>query len=546
MYIDNFNNENDEDFCFEGFLFGMTSEQANLYVKNGLREKGKSFITTLNGSFCGYFVDHRKNVVIVFNDRLGMKDLYLYHKQGKVAISNEFNEIVRLFKIDEVDFFAVGEMIKFQTPLFSKTFMKDVELCSAATIVEFKKNGGSPIKERYWLFNAHPVGESEKKLEEELSNIFKWAVEQSFFDPQKSFCIANSGGVDSRCNLFFSKQLNKTFTTYTYGDERSDAYHISSKIQKRLGLNQIFIPVDLAFLEKFSFPHLEKASMIPLNYSWYHSAYAYLRDYDVNITGFHSNFFHAFTHLDPSKKYNDLVNCSKEQQYRYNYNLHSVCPDDLMIKLFRDKRKVINYDQYQSGMDLLNSDNILDAFDEFEHENRGRRLTKNEPWMDYYQSMDVVCPMLHNEMVDFSLRLPLKYRLNKRLLINAMANSMGDLAKIRLERFPWGLKKPRGVEKKIKSFLWRVDNKLDKTIQKSFWYKGSHKNVRMWMANDVSMRYITDVFDEPNEIFDQLIDKDFIKQNLRHLIKHHFLVVGSLMSVKLYFDHLIKTRKSLV
>lgn len=539
MLIDTNHTKQLDSFCFEGFLYGKSYEEAHAYVRHGIENGERQFINQLNGTFCGYCYNNETGQLIVFNDRLGMQDLFLYNHHGRIIIASDYWELASLIGVDAIDYTAFGEMIRMQAPLFTKTFHQHIQLCPGASLIEVNIPAVKITKqERYWRLQAKANHRSEAQLLEEFIAISKTAVNESFNELDKSYCIANSGGLDSRCNLWLAAQTHHPFDTYTYGDEKSDAYHIARKTEKALNLNQQYFAIDQDFLNRYAAVQLQKSPMLPINYCWYHSAYQHLTAYDINVTGF-GNFFEAFTHLDSKGRYQQLDRTNRQDIYRYNYQIHSVCSDELFTKLFRNHKNAGDYGAYEEQMQTLVNEEAYDILDEFEFEHRQRRITKNEPWMDYFGNMSGRHPMVHNDMVEFSLRLAFEHRHNKRLIMALARDYMKSVAKIRLDRLPWGPKEPQGIERKLRQFIWSLDHKLYKKTQMSLWFKGSHKHVKDWMLNESNYAFIYKKLHTSNELFDAHFNTEFIANNIQLLVKTNFLAFGSILTIKLYLDKIL-------
>jgi hypothetical protein len=540
MIFDSHYITNQQEFCFEGFLFGMPYEKAVQYVRKGIEDSGIAFIKDLNGSFCGYYSSKEKGEVFIFNDRLGMKDLFLFEANNRVVVGNDFMELVNIVGAEDIDVMAFGEMLRMQAPLFRNTFHQNIKLCSGATLLQISIESANIVKEeRYWRLCANPNDLDEKTLLETFDSIAHKAVNECFNEADKTYYIPNSGGLDSRCNLWLASQNQQVFSTYTYGDNNSDAYDIAKQTSRALNLKQKFFPVDEDFLNKYAQLLSEKSPMLPINYCWYYTAYQYLNKGGVNITGF-GNFFEAFTHLDTAGLYRQLNLNNKDEICKYNYNIHSVCSDDVYAKLLRKQQAFAHYEAYRENMNNLVNDKAYDMFDEFEFEHRQRRITKNEPWMEYFGNLQGRHPMIHNEMVDFSLKLTFGHRDNKQFLKNYVRDYMTSVADIRLERLPWGPKEPQGIERKLKHFIWRLDNKLYRETGKRVVYKGSHKNIKQWLLNKDNYQFIVNTLNTPNELFEEYFQTSFINNNLNKLIETNYLTLGSIITIKMYLDKIMK------
>lgn len=522
------------DYHFEGYIFGLRYVDYQDYILNCYKKSGINFIKEINGSFCGYIKDLKNNKLIVFNDRYGIKDLYMYSNIYNIVISSDYNSIVKIVPKKTIDRQGVLEFVKFLYPLYEKTFLKEIKHLPQATIliIDLKKlKILQTIK--YWdckFTNSDKKPKHRNQLKEELWSLFNTAIEESFCNNQKKYAIANSGGLDSRTILYLAKNLGKSFISYTYGDKKSEAYYIANKLASKLTLEQRFIPIEHNFLAKYWDIHIERKPLMSVFSSWYYSSYRCLKDIDTNVNGFDSLFLGKKSYADCLKLYNHDIT----KGFTRIWELSKYCDDDLFNKLIIEPNESEIYDHYISNIKYSCNDDIINVLEEFEIKNRQRKLNKNEAWTDYLGQTNMRCPLLHNELVDFSLKLPFIERQDRKLYFDTMKDYLTKINHIRFDRCSYNLKDDI-QNKRLKDFFWKYDKKLYRKMGISLLYKGTHKNVLQWLFHVENYKFIQSIFNDGNDIFDSIFDSKYITMNLSKILKsNNWQVIGSILTLKLW------------
>lgn len=530
-------------FNFKGFLFGIANSDVESYVTNVFNKKGKEALKDLNGSFSGWFVDEVKQLLYVFNDRLGMNDLFLLQEDGNWMITDDYWAAVKELSEATLNELAIEQLLNYGYMHWGNTYMNEIELCSPATIITIDLSASliSSI-EQYWQHQPEPTISNYSAAKEQTVELIKNAVYESFNEPNATYAVANSGGLDSRWNLFFASQHSHNFVSYTYtGSNNSDATHISKKINKTLGLSDSqYIHISTNdFIANYACIHLSKTPMLPMYSTWYYDAHKCLSNTDININGFISTFLDAFTYMDGAENHSKFDSRSMADKQEYCYTLYQPAVERLINKVYKKRNNGQLKESFIASLDILDMNNLGDICDTYDFYCRQRRLNKNEPWTDYYGQLESRSPLVHNAIVDFSLALPFEMRDDRILYKDAAAEVMESLRTVRFERSPWGLEgKGNSTFDKLKDMLWRADMKLYKKTGNSFWFKGSHKNVADWMCQSPNIEFIRDVINTKNPLIEERFDQAYLNDHLEALIKTDFVFMSSLLTIFMFLNKL--------
>ncbi|WP_430814645.1 hypothetical protein [Carboxylicivirga sp. RSCT41] len=530
-------------FFFKGFLFGIKDSDIESHVLNEFNKKGKEALKQLNGSFCGWLADEQKQLLYVFNDRLGMADLFLMQEGDNWLITDDYWLAVKELSEVSVNETAIEQLLQFGYMHWENTYLNEIKLCTPATIITIDLSGNAITSiEQYWHHKPQAVITNYSAAREQTTELIRNAVKECFVEPDATYAVANSGGLDSRWNLFFASQQKQNFLSYTYtGSDNSDATHISRKINETLGLsNTDYIQISTNdFIANYAGIHMSKTPMLPMYSTWYYDAHKRLSDLDININGFISTFLDAFTYMDGAENYAEFENKAITDKHEYCYSLYKPAVTELVNKVYKKQNSGRAKEAFMASLETLDMNDVGDICDTFDFYCRQRRLNKNEPWTDYYGQLKSRSPLCHNAIVDFSLALPFQMRDDRILYKDAAAEVMTSLQKVRFERSPWGLKgKEKGTAALVKDVLWRADMKLYKKTGHSFWFKGSHKNVAEWMCQSPNIDFIRNVINSENPLIEERFDQDYLNKHLEALIKKDFVFMSSLLTIFMFFNKL--------
>ncbi len=542
MIVSRKNIQASSDFNFQGFLFGKSFEIAHDYVFKQLKTHGVSALRDLNGSFLGSYTDIDKQEMHVFNDRLGMVDLFLMQDEADWLITDDYWQAVQTTSSPTINELAIEQLLRFGYMHFKQTYIHEVQLCDPGTIITIDLETHQ-IKtiQTYWQHRPEPTLQDEKKALPELVDAIETGVMESFNEPGAVYATANSGGLDSRWNMFYACEHQLPFKAYTYaGRLKSDAIHVARKVNQQLNVSEAtYIPVEVNdFLPKYVMKQMQNNPMLPLYSTWYYSAYRALSGIDININGFASTFFDAFTYKDGAHNHAQYWKSARSDKYQYCYDLYNETHEGLIQGVYRSLQNTDLKDSFFSELEQLQLNDLGDLCDTFDFYCRQRRLNKNESWTSFYGDVQSRSPIMHQKAVDLSLKMSFELRNGRYLYKKGAEAVMGQLAAIRFERSPLGINHHSRLTKKVKELFWRADMKLYKKTGFALGFKGEHKNVAQWMLLPENRTYLQQTLSHKNERFNERFKQSYILQNLDELIKRDFVFVSSLLAVFLFFKHL--------
>ncbi len=213
-----------EDLIAKGYQFKSSSDTEVLL--HAYFEYGINCINQFIGMFAFAVYDLRKNEAYIVRDRLGIKPLYFYHKNGNITFASEIKSILKLekehsFKSNES---AISSYISFRYPILNDTFFKEIYSLPAGHLIHINETGDLRTK-KYWQFNDKLKEQVEDKGEEfyinRIREILESAVKYRMISdvPIGSFL---SGGVDSSVvTAIMAQNKSEPINTFTIGFEEA-------------------------------------------------------------------------------------------------------------------------------------------------------------------------------------------------------------------------------------------------------------------------------------------------------------------------------------
>lgn len=187
-------------------------------------EYGEEMLGKLNGMFAFTIWDRNKNSLFVVRDRLGIKPLYYFNKDGRFIFGSEIKCILADKDVDRIpDYEALGEYLHFYNALGDRTFFKDIELLEAGYYLVIKD--GKVIKKQYWdIVDYEKYDHSEDMLVDMFAELLEDSVKLRLMGdvPIGSYL---SGGIDSSTiAVIASKAYNGKFQTFSAGFDEGEDY----------------------------------------------------------------------------------------------------------------------------------------------------------------------------------------------------------------------------------------------------------------------------------------------------------------------------------
>lgn len=208
-------------------------------ILNAYAEWGEAFITRLTGMWAIAIWDEEKSELFLSRDRIGIKPLYYYHKNGLLIFGSEIKSILQH---DEVN----KEMSLENLPLYlnfgmtgnRETLFANINKIPAAHYIKYS-NGELQLK-RYWSpFESAKQGYPKMNDNEIQSEVLR-LLRQSVKDRMMSdvpFGVFLSGGVDSSVNVALMDELmDRPVDTFTVGFKELEQYNELEYARKIVGI----------------------------------------------------------------------------------------------------------------------------------------------------------------------------------------------------------------------------------------------------------------------------------------------------------------------
>ncbi|WP_419765654.1 MAG: asparagine synthase (glutamine-hydrolyzing) [Arcobacter sp.] len=397
---------------------------------------GIECINKFNGMFAFSLYDNFKKKFYLCRDRYGIKPVYYHISKNKTLIyGSEIKSILEYKDYNsEVDKEALLEYFTFQNIFTNKTLHKDIQILEAGHYFEIDLYSKQINKIEYWDFDfSEPeTVKDEREYIEELDRLFTQAVKRQLVSdvPLGSYL---SGGMDSgsitaiASNHF--QQSNDYLKTFTVGfdlssasgmeltfDERAKAEYMSYKFKTE----QYEMVLKSGDMERcmydFSY-HLEEPR-VGQSYPNYYAAKLASKFVKVVLSGAGGDELFAGY---PWRYYKAVNNVSFDDYIDKYYLFWKRLIDNKDIKevfspISQYTQNVWTKDifanvfktpiQNQSPEDYINHSLYFEA-KTFLH-----GLLVVDDKLSMAHSLETRVPFLDNELVDFSQKIPVKFKLN--------------------------------------------------------------------------------------------------------------------------------------
>ena len=219
----------DLSYTFEDLLDFFTKR----YIDNSIKK--------FKGKYCGIYINLQDNSFIIFNDQLGLNDIYYYYKSDELIIGDKFVDFftVKDFSKKDLDSTALSEFLLYEHVFLDRTFIKDIKLLKYATIKKIRLNGGKSYELQFWKydFNEDKSFNREEAMQK-LDSLFRKSIQRIHLrNPDREFLIGLSGGLDSRLVAKYAIQEGMKVQPFVFSNENSDAFFVSQQIAETLNLD---------------------------------------------------------------------------------------------------------------------------------------------------------------------------------------------------------------------------------------------------------------------------------------------------------------------
>ena len=495
-----------------GYSFKSNSDTEVLL--NGIIHWGEKILPKLNGMFAFCFYNKKENIVFLARDRYGIKPLYYYYDEEDFIFGSETKSLIANPRIKkEIDFEAIREYFTFQNIFTDKTFFKNIHLLPPGHYVLINPNKKNIKINKYWDF-CFEEPSSVKNINfylEELNYLLEKSIEKQLIADTEVGSFL-SGGIDSSSIVSLASKNNKELKTFTLGFDLSSAKGIELSFDEREQAREIAKIFKTNHFEKVlgagnmedSIEAVVRHCEEPRVGQSYPNYYASkLASSEVKVVlagsggdelfgGYPWRYYSALT----NKKTIDYV----EDYYSYWQRLLTENEiEELFQPIWSEVKDLntkeifqnsLNIDSGQeritnNNIDLINNSLYLEA-KTFLH-----GILVIEDKLSMANSLEVRLPFLDNDVVNFAMKCPMKYKLNN---FNKFAkldeNTIGNKSNIYLIKNNNGKKILRELSKRY--IPDRISNakKMGFSSPDASWFKSeSNKFVRDNLLNSNSKIY---------------------------------------------------------
>jgi asparagine synthase (glutamine-hydrolysing) len=404
-------------------------------VMHSLAIWGKHALTRFNGMFSFALFNRREKTLLLARDRYGIKPMYYsllgksfsFGSEQKAILSNE--SFTR-----ELNAPALLEYLTFQNIFTAQTLLKNIHLLPPGHYLELPTNGGTtPSVKSYWDYEFHDTDLSqpydEAELIEELDRLFVQAVNRQLVGDVEVGAYL-SGGIDSGSITAIASSSLPNLKTFTCGFDTSSASGLEMSCDERdkaEAMSALFktehyeIVLKAGDMER-SLPrvvsHIEEPR-VGQSYPNYYAAKLTSKFVKVVLSGSGGDELFAgypWRYYSESRFYSfdDYI----DHYYRYwqrlipNKRLKQVFTpiwSDVSSVATRDIFKNVFPENFQAPCcpeDFVNCSLYFEA-KTFLH---GLLVVEDKLSMSH--GLENRVPFLDNDLVDFAMRCPVKFKLN--------------------------------------------------------------------------------------------------------------------------------------
>jgi asparagine synthase (glutamine-hydrolysing) len=201
-------------------------------------ERGLDFIHDIEGDYAIALWDAAKQQLVLVRDRIGVKPLYFYHRDGRFIFASEIKAILQHPAVTaDIDEQSLYHYLTFLTTPAPTTLFRDIQKLPAGQVLTLKRDGTLYVQQ-YWdaLPPAQPIVRDESEHCAEILRLLRDSIRKRMMS-DVPFGVFLSGGVDSSANVaLMSELMSRPVQTFTVGF--SDAEYLNELQSARRIANQ--------------------------------------------------------------------------------------------------------------------------------------------------------------------------------------------------------------------------------------------------------------------------------------------------------------------
>ncbi|MGE5402832.1 MAG: asparagine synthase (glutamine-hydrolyzing) [Ignavibacteriales bacterium] len=414
----------------KGYSFRSKSDTE--VVLKAYQEWGSKCVKKFNGMFSFAIWDAKKHMLFIARDRYGIKPLYYYYKNGLFIFASEIKAILQHPEIRvNVSVNALNEYFSFQNIFSDLTLFDGIRLLPAGSFLMLSLGDLNSLKqEKYWDYHFYDDNSlSEQEYVEELQRLFEQAVNRQLVSDVEVGSYL-SGGIDSGSITSIAAKNFKNLKTFTGGfdlssasglelgfDERQKAEYLSN-IYKTEHYEVVMKAGDMERVMPKLIWHLEDPR-VGQSYPNYYVSRLASKFVKVVLSGAGGDELFAGY---PWRYYQSVYSDDSDQYIEKYYHFwQRLIPDSEKPKFYREQfhPEILGYQTKDIFKHLINGKKFK-VNSPGEYVNRSlyfeiktflHGLLVVEDKLSMAHSLETRVPFLDNDLVDFSMRIPVKYKL---------------------------------------------------------------------------------------------------------------------------------------
>lgn len=420
-------------------------------ILNAYIQWGSSAVSRFNGMFGFAIWDKIEKKLFLARDRYGIKPLYYVQRDNLFLFASENKAFDEHPEFDrKIDKKGLLEYMTFQNFLSERTLFNEVKMFPAGHFAEISISKPKLQMTQYWDFHfEEPRGKNltEAEYHEELDYLIRQAVNRQLVSDVEIGAYL-SGGMDSGSITALASQQLPYIKTFTVGfdlnsasglelayDERAKAEHMSY-LFKTEHYEMVLKSGDMERCMSSLAYHLEEPR-VGQSYPNYYAAKLASKFTKVTLSGAGGDEIFAGY---PWRYYRSVGHKNFEAYIDDYYNYwQRLLPNTVLKELFSpiwdDVKDVwtrdIFRDVYKTHANRLETaEDYINHSLYFEAKTFMHGLLVMEDKLSMAHSLETRVPFLDNNLVDFAMSVPLKYKLSnlsevKRLNENETGNKTG-------------------------------------------------------------------------------------------------------------------------
>lgn len=182
-------------------------------------ERGIDFVHDIEGDYGIALWDATREQLVLVRDRIGVKPLYYYFKDGRFIFASEIKAILQHPAVTpEIDEKALYHYLTFLTTPAPSTLFRDIHKLPAGHLLILNRDGTLNMRQ-YWdaLPPEEPIQRSDEEHKTEILRLLRDSIGKRMMS-DVPFGVFLSGGVDSSANVaLMSEQMTRPVDTFTVG-----------------------------------------------------------------------------------------------------------------------------------------------------------------------------------------------------------------------------------------------------------------------------------------------------------------------------------------